>query len=81
MWVYAYKYGPVGEIRNEKAGVVVLGNLQGALDHSDTYSAVAKATSIRIVLVYAVSLIGTLRMAVHASGTVDKTVGLNCDLK
>ena len=26
-------------------------------------------------------LIGTLGVAVHTSGTVDETVGLNCDLK
>lgn len=44
-------YRPVGEIVSEKARVVVLGNLQGALDHGKTYSMVAKAISIHIVLV------------------------------
>ena len=27
------------------------------------------------------TVIGTLGVAVHTSGTVDETVGLNCDLK
>ena len=41
MWVYTYKYGPVGEIVNKKVQMVVLGNLQGVLDHGEMYSAVA----------------------------------------
>ena len=37
----------------EKVRLVVLGDLQGALDHGETYSAIVKATSIRIILAYA----------------------------
>lgn len=40
MWVYDIKGGP-GRDTIEKARVVVLGNCQGSLDFSETYSAVA----------------------------------------
>ena len=53
MWVYDFKHVPDTGGLKEKARLVVLGNLQGALDHGETYSAVAKATSIRIILAYA----------------------------
>lgn len=45
MWVYDIK-GGLGRETIEKARVVVLGNRQGALDFGETYSAVARATSI-----------------------------------
>ena len=46
MWVYDFKQVPDSGMLKEKVRFVVLGNLQGALDHGETYSAVAKATSI-----------------------------------
>ena len=42
-----------GGTPKEKVRLVVLDNLQGALDHEEIYSAVAKATSIQIILAYA----------------------------
>ena len=53
MWVYDHKTGPLGEMLNEKARVVILGNRQGVLDFGDTYSVVARSNSIRIVFAYA----------------------------
>lgn len=53
MWVYDFKHDPAGEILSEKARVIVLGNRQGVLDVGETYSAVAKSTSIRLILAYA----------------------------
>lgn len=75
MWVYDFKHGPQGEIVSEKARVVILGNRQGVLDVGETYSAVAKSTSIRLVLSY---------VAAHHwfFNTFDvKTAFLNADLK
>ena len=54
IWVYSLKTGP-GRDTIEKARVVVLGNHQGSLDFGETYSAVAQAMSIWIVLVYTAS--------------------------
>ena len=53
MWVYDFKHGPAGEILSEKARVVILGNRQGVHEVGETYSAVAKSSSIRLILAYA----------------------------
>lgn len=46
MWVYNFKHGPAGEILSEKVRVVILENCQGVLEVGETYTAVAKPSSI-----------------------------------
>ena len=75
MWVYDFKHGPQGEILSAKARVVILGNCQGVLNVGETYSAVAKSTSIRLVLSYAAAHRWFLNMFDV------KTAFLNADLK
>ena len=54
-WCYAYKYNPDGSIivGKEKARLVAQGFSQRPEDYGNTYSPVAKMTSIRLVLAYA----------------------------
>ena len=54
-WTYDHKYNPDGTIirGKEKARLVSQGFSQRPEDYGDTYSPVAKMTSIRIVLAYA----------------------------
>jgi len=54
-WVYAYKYHPNRSIihRKEKAQLVTQGFSQQLEDYGDTYSPVAKMTSIHMVLAFA----------------------------
>ena len=54
-WCYAYKFNPDGTIivGKEKARLVAQGFSQRPEDYGNTYSPVAKITSIRLVLAYA----------------------------
>jgi len=54
-WCYAYKYNPDGSIivGKEKARLVAQGFSQRPEDYGNTYSPVAKMTSIWIMLAYA----------------------------
>jgi len=54
-WCYTYKYNPDGTIilSKEKAQLVAQGFSQRPEDYSNTYSPVAKITSICLVLAYA----------------------------
>ena len=56
-----------------------IGHLVPATDME--LSSVCHPRDHQVIFTGAAMVVGTLGVAVHTSGTVDKTVGLNCDLK
>eukprot|EP00253_Pinus_taeda_P017575 PITA_17575 len=61
-WVYRTKYGPDGKVDKHKARLVAKGFSQvEGIDYTETFSPVAKMTSIRLVL----SLAASLKWEVH----------------
>ena len=76
-WVFAFKYNPDGSIirGKEKARLVAQGFSQRPEDFGETYAPVAKMTSIRIILAFAVSN----DLEIMASDV--KTAFLHCRLR